>query len=150
MPHPQRHTWIVLCLAALASLAVRADGVGTVRVGDLEMHCEALSSGTLPIEAAREFNVTPDPRRALLLVTIVRHLGPGLIQTQPAQVFAGAIDSRNALSNIPLREMRRDDAVYYLGEFRIAPPDTLRFLVNANTTHGRILKVDFSQSFTAP
>jgi hypothetical protein len=37
--------------------------------------------------------------------------------------------------------------VYYLGEFRVEAPDTLRFLVNANVL-GKPMKVEFSQIFS--
>ncbi len=138
------------CLAALhAASALAIEGEMT-RNGDLELHCVAMPTSELTPEAAAEFNVARDPRRGLLTVTVFRHLGQGRTQAQPAQVFAGAINQHNSLSNIPVREMRKDGAVYYLGEFRVAPPDTLRFLVNASAAHGKPLKVEFSRSFAAP
>lgn len=142
--------WAMLGLAALVALPALGAEKEAVRNGDLEMHCVAMASNELTPEAAREFNVVQDPQRAVLLVTVFRHLGPGRTETQPAQVFAGAINSRNSLSNIPVREVKRGDAVYYLGEFRITPPDTLRFLVNASATHGKPMKAEFTRSFAAP
>lgn len=150
MAKPVGNACAVLCLAALIAPTAQAGEGNAVRNGDLEMHCVAMSSQELTPEAAREFNLAQDPRRAVLLVTVFRHLGHGKTETQPSQVFAGAINTRNSLSNIPLREVRKGDAVYYLGEFRITPPDTLRFLVNANATHGKPLQAEFSHSFAAP
>jgi len=149
MTNPVGNAWAVLCLASLlAPSAPAAEGEAT-RNGDLEMHCVAMASNELTPEAAQEFNVVRDPQRAVLLVTVFRHLAPGRTETQPAQVFAGAINTRNSLSNIPVREMRKGDAVYYLGEFRVSPPDTLHFLVNASATHGKPLKAEFSHGFVA-
>lgn len=139
-----------LCLAVLhAPHALAVEG-GTTKSGDLEMHCVAMPTSELTPEAAREFNVVRDPQRGLLTVTVFRHLGQGRTQAQQAQVFAGAINQQNLISTIPVREMQKDGAVYYLGEFRVAPPDTLRFLVNASATHGKPLKVEFSRGFPAP
>jgi hypothetical protein len=138
------------CLAAVHAPAALAVEGGTARNGDLEMHCVAMATSELTPEAAQDFNVIRDPQRGLLTVTVFRHGGPGKTQAQQAQVYAGAFNQRNQLTSIPVREVKRGDAVYYLGEFRVTPPDTLRFLVNANATHGKPLKVEFSRSFAAP
>lgn len=150
MAHSTGFIRLAACLAALHAPAALAGDGGTVRNGDLEMHCVALPTSELTPEAAQDFNVIRDPQRGLLTVTIFRHGGPGKAQAQQAQVYAGAINQRNQLSSIPVREVRKGDAVYYLGEFRVTPPDTLRFLVNANATHGKPLKVEFSRNFAAP
>lgn len=142
--------WLVPLLLLLLGTAAQAHDEGSVRSGDLEMHCEAVASKELPPGSDQAFNVIPDPKRAVLMVTIVRHLGGGRVQTQPAQVYAGAIDSHNSLYNIPMREIHKDGSVFYLGEFHIAPPDTLRFLVNANAAYGKPLKAEFRRSFALP
>ncbi len=66
--------------------------------------------------------------------------------TLPAQVYAGAMNQNNLLISIPVREVRDGKHVYYLGEFRLTPPDELRFLVNANVL-GTALKTEFSRKF---
>lgn len=140
-----------LCLAALvAGVSAQAGEPGITRSGDLEMRCLALPTSELTPEAAREYNVARDPRRGLLTVTIQRHQGPGKAKPLQAQVFAGAINQANIVSTIPVREVQQGDTVYYLGEFHVTPPDTLRFLVNANTLHGRPLKAEFTRAFGAP
>ena len=140
---------VAVCLATLHVQSALAMEQGTVRAGDLEMHCVAVPTSELTPEAAKDFNVTRDPQRGLLTVTIFRDLGQGKTQTQQAQVFAGGITHSNNLFSIPVREVHKGDAVYYLGEYRVAPPDTLRFIVNGNVL-GKPLKADFSRSFGAP
>jgi len=120
----------------------------TVRQGDVEMHCVAIPAVELTPDAAREFNVSPAPDRGVLTITLLRYLAAGQAKSEAGQVFAGAINMRNSLSSIPVREVRRDGGVYYLGEYRLSPPDTLRFLVNANLG-ARSLTADFSQEFPA-
>lgn len=138
------------CLAALHAPLATATEIGVVKTGELEMHCVAVPTSELTPEAAREFNVAREPGRGLLMVTIVRNRGQGQVQALQAQVFAGAINQANNVSTIPVREVQKDDAVYYLGEFRVSPPDHMRFLVNANTTHGKPLKAEFARAFNAP
>ncbi len=70
----------------------------------------------------------------------------GNADTIPAQVYAGAMNRNNLTISIPLREVNDGKVVYYLGEFRLTPPDEFRFLVNANVL-GTPLKAEFSRSF---
>lgn len=79
------------------------------------------------------------------LVTVIKR-ERGSNATVPAQVYAGAMNRRNLVIRIPLREVRTDKSVYYVGEFRLTPPDELRFLVGANVL-GTPLKVEFNRAF---
>jgi hypothetical protein len=145
-PHLLR---LALCLAAMHAPYALAAGNEIARAGDLEMRCVAMPTTELTPETARGYNVAREPQRGLLTVTLLRHVGQGKTQTQHGQVFAGAVNSRNFLSNIPVREVRQGDVVTYVGEFHVTPPDTLRFLVNASVG-GTPMKVDFARNFGAP
>lgn len=136
---------LALLVVGLAGAAI-ADG--TVRVGDLEMHCVAVPTLELTPEAAKNFNVEPAPGRGLLTVTVMKKSNPGRAETLPAQVYAGAVNQNNYPFSIPIREVREGNSVYYLGEFRLNAPDTMRFLVNANVL-GKPLKTEFARSFSA-
>lgn len=131
-------------LALIHSGAVAANE--SSRIGDLEMHSTAVPTLELTPEAAKEYNVTPSPNRGLLTVTLIKKQRYGKAQAVAGQVYAGGFTQNNQLFTIPIREVRRDDGVYYLGEYRINAPDTIRFLVNANVL-GKPMKVDFSRAF---
>lgn len=137
----------LLLLAALFALPAQA--AATASAGNLEMHCIALPSTELTEDAVRRFNVSVAPDRAVVKVTLLRKGRNGQMEAVPGQVYVGAIDQRNQLSSIPMRELRDADSVRYLGEFRIEAPNTLRFLVSANVL-GKPLKLEFSRSFPAP
>lgn len=117
----------------------------TATAGNLELHAEAVASRSLTPEAAANYRVEPAADRGVLLVTVLRR-ERGNAVTVPAQVYAGAMSRRNHVLSIPLREVREDKAVYYVGEFRYTAPDELRFLVNANVL-GTPLKAEFSRAF---
>jgi len=113
-------------------------------MGNLELHAEAIPTTTLTAEAAQNYRVEPAADRGLLQVTVLkRERGAAAI---PARVYAGAMNRNNLTISIPLREVNDGKAVYYLGEFRLTPPDELRFLVNANVL-GTALKTEFKQKF---
>ena len=139
---------LVVVASGMAGMA-RAEGREVARDGNLEMHCMALPTSELTPEAAEEFNVAREATRGLLTVTFIRHLGRGETRAEAGQVFAAVIGNRNNLASIPMRETRRGDAVYYLGEFRVAQPDSLRFLVNGNLG-SKVLRTDFSRQFGNP
>lgn len=113
--------------------------------GNLELHAEAMPTITLTPEAAANYRVEPSADRGLLLVTVMRR-ERGKAVTLPAQVYAGAMNQRNLTISIPMREVNDGQTVYYLGEFRLTPPDEYRFLVNANVL-GTPLKTEFSRRF---
>lgn len=134
-------------LAALAAAPALADA--SVVNGNLEMLCAAVPSLELTPEAAQGFNVAPAPDRAVLTITLLKKNRAGQAEAVPGQVYAGAIDQNNHLFSIPIREVKDGDSVYYLGEFRVNTPNTMRFLVNANVL-GKPLKAEFSRVFSAP
>ncbi len=138
MKHPWLHGFVMLCLALPA-------WANKTAVGNLELHAEAMPTTTLTAEAARNYRVEPSPERGLLLVTVMKR-ERGNAVTIPAQVYAGAMNRNNLTISIPLREVNDGKVVYYLGEFRLTPPDEFRFLVNANVL-GTPLKAEFSRSF---
>jgi hypothetical protein len=118
------------------------------RLGELELHSVAVPTSELTPEAARDYNVTPDAGRGLLTVTLIKKGRNGKTESVPGQVYAGGFTQDNKIFSIPIREIRQPDGVYYLGEYRVNAPDTIRFLVNANVL-GKPMKVEFSRAFSA-
>jgi hypothetical protein len=138
-----------LVLLATALAVTPAQAVEVARVGDLELHCVAVPSTELTPEAAKSYNVDPKPNRGLLTITILKKGNPAEARAVSGQVYAGALNQNNYLSSIPIREVREDGNVFYIGEFRLNAPDTLRFLVNANVL-GKAMKSEFIRVFSAP
>ena len=133
---------------ALASACIcgPANANEVARLGELEVHSEAVPTTELTSEAARKYNITPAADRGLLTVTLIRKGNRGKAESIEGQVYAGGFTHDNRLFTIPIREIHQDNGVYYLGEYRINSPGTIRFLVNANVA-GKPMKVDFSRSF---
>jgi hypothetical protein len=137
---------LLLLTALLAGLAQANDRYSTK---DIELYSVALPTAELTPEAAKNYNVERSPNRGLLTVTLVKKGKAGKNETVAGQVYAGAINQHNRLSNIPIREIHEGNEVYYLGEFQVASPDTLRFMVNANVL-GKAMKNEFTRAFQAP
>jgi len=137
---------ILVLMAALALAAAPARAAHTVNSGDLEVHLDVVPTNELTLEAAKDYNVERSSTRGLLTVTVLKKANGGKARSMPAQIYAGALNQNNYLMNIPIREMQKSNEVYYLGEFRLAPPETFRFLVNVNVL-GKPLKAEFSRLF---
>ncbi|PIV87659.1 MAG: hypothetical protein COW48_10340 [Hydrogenophilales bacterium CG17_big_fil_post_rev_8_21_14_2_50_63_12] len=137
-----RHALFLLA-ALLAGQAQASDRYTTK---DIELYCVAVPTTELTAEAAKNYNVERTPNRGLLTITLVKMSKSGKSEAVAGQVYAGAINLHNNLSNIPIREVREGSSVYYLGEFLVSTPDTLRFLVNANVL-GKTMKSEFAREF---
>ena len=135
---------LLLLLAALFALPAQANDRYSTK--DIELNCVAVPTTELTAEAAKSYNVERSPNRGLLTVTLVKKSKSGKSETVAGQIYAGAINLHNNLSNIPIREVHDGNAVYYLGEFLLTTPDTLRFLVNASVM-GKTMKNEFSRDF---
>lgn len=137
----------LLLLLSLASAGM-VSAAEVAKTGDLEMHSVAVPSTELTPDAAKDYNITPAPGRGLLTVTLIKKGRNGKAESVAGQVYAGAVTQNNQLFTIPIREVRQADGVYYLGEYRVNAPDTLRFLINANVL-GKPMKSEFSRAFSA-
>jgi len=109
-----------LCFAALPASA------GSMRSGDLSVHFNALPTTRLTPEVARQYGVTRSANRALVNVAI-RRGEPGADTAVAATVTVSATNLAGQRMDVRMREVRDGDALYYLGEARIAGQDTLTF-----------------------
>lgn len=142
------HRLLRLPIALALAYAGIVSAAEVAKIGDLEMHSVAMLTTELTPEAAKDYNVTPAGGRGLLTVTLTRKGRHGKAVSIPGQVYAGAVTQDNKIFTIPVREVRQADGVYYLGEYRVNAPDTIRFLVNANVL-GKPMKTEFSRAFSA-
>ncbi len=133
-------------MIAVASVAAMAQANDRYSTRDIELYSVAVPTMELTAEAAKSYNIERSPSRGLLTVTLVKKSRSGKNETLAGQVYAGAINLKNNLSNIPIREVQDKGSVYYLGEFQVSTPDTLRFLVNANVM-GKTMKSEFARDF---
>lgn len=133
-----------VCLVAVASLAhaERAEKFGT-----LEVHYNAISTADLSPEVARAYKIDRSKTRGLVTLSVIRSKGAGMGDPLPAKVNVRLVNQTQQLAEVPMREVRDGKAIYYLGEFRIAPPDTLRFTASVATAGEPTREVKFEQKF---
>lgn len=117
----------LLAAAALAlAAALPAAGSGFMRTGDLRVHFNALPTTELTPEVARQYGVTRSSNRALVNVSI-RRGEQGADVAVAAEVTVAATNLAGQRQDVRMREVRDGEALYYLGEARVAGQDTLTF-----------------------
>ena len=116
--------------------------------GQYVVHFNALATDMLPPKVAREYRITRSRNRGMVNVTVLKKVlgSPG--QPVHARVEARAENLVGQVRDIRLREIREGNAIYYIGEFRVAHEETLKFTVRAQPQGTQqFLEVHFSQDF---
>jgi hypothetical protein len=72
----------------------------------------------------------------------------GVAEPIVASVKAWSVNVYQQAKNIDMREVKEGGAIYYLGEFRVAAPDTLKFKIGATPAGGaQELQVEYTRAF---
>ncbi|MDX1625867.1 MAG: DUF4426 domain-containing protein [Wenzhouxiangellaceae bacterium] len=118
---------------ALASLAAILSLPGTARAqqaetfGPYEVHYSTLNTNLLSPEIARAYGIRRAGTQAMLNVTVI-HSETG--EAMHARVDATATNLTGQRRDIELRELEDDDAIYYIGTFRVHDEEILNFQVD--------------------
>ena len=137
---------LLLGIAFLFPLTVAAEN--SKDFGEYVVHFNALATDMLPPMVARDYHITRSRNRGMVNITVLKKVlgSPG--QPVHARVEARAENLVGQARDIRLREIREGNAIYYIGEFRVAHEETLKFTVRARPqgTHDS-MEVHFSQDF---
>jgi hypothetical protein len=116
----------LLALAASLSLAP-AFAENVTRIPGYTIHHNALTTDRLAPDVARSYGIQRSRNRGLLNVSVIKDV-PGTTGTPvTAAVQATARNLQGLIREIPMREVREETAVYYLGEFPVEHGETLNF-----------------------
>lgn len=131
----------------LGAVAALAHAEISQKFGALEVHYNALRTDELLPEVARAYKIERSKTRGLLTISVLKKNPVGVASPVPAKITVYATNLNQQLAQIPMREVREGTAVYYLGEFRIAPPDTLKFTATIEVAGEPRREMVFTQQF---
>lgn len=137
-------------VAAMVTLAFAqvASAEQSRKFGNIEVHYNAISTTDLTPEVARGYNIERSKNRGLLTVSVLRKNQLGVAEPVTAEVKAWSVNVYQQARNIDIREIREGSAIYYIGEFRVATPDTLRFKIGAKPIGAtQDLEVEYTRAF---
>ena len=135
---------LVMLVAATAVEAQQAEDLGTHWV-----HYSVINTSQLSPEVASAIGVQRSASRALLNLAVLRKSDQGMDQAVRAQIQVQAVNLAGQRRDIELREVVEQDAVYYLGSFRIHNEERIRFRVSVlpEDLDGPAREFSFQQQF---
>lgn len=117
-------------LLILFALPLRAEQAKDL--GDYVVHYIAFTTDTLPPEVARNYGITRSRSRGMINITVLKK-GAGIAgKPVPATVEVSAVNMSNQYRNVPVREIRDGEAIYYIGEFSVSNEDALDFHIQVH------------------
>jgi hypothetical protein len=143
-----RHIIISWLLGITFLFPLTAAAENSKDFGEYVVHFNALATDMLPPKVAREYHITRSRNHGMVNITVLKKVlgSPG--QPVHARVEARAENLVGQARDIRLREVREGNAIYYIGEFRVANEETLKFTVRARPQGTQTpLEVHFSQDF---
>jgi hypothetical protein len=133
-----------LCLCSVAALA---HAEISQKFGTLEIHYNALTTDELQPDVARTYKIERSKTRGLVTLSVLRKNKVGALTPVPAKLSMYVTNLTQQLANIDMREIKEGTAIYYLGEFRVAPPDTLKFTATVEVAGEPKHELTFDQKF---
>ena len=116
--------------------------------GQYVVHYNALATDMLPPQVARKYDIRRSSNSGMINVTVLKKVlgSPGQPVHAHAEVSAQNLAGQSR--DIRLREVREGNAIYYIGVFRVAHEETMKFDLRIRpqgTTEA--FTVQFSQDF---
>jgi hypothetical protein len=138
-----------ICLAVLAGLVIAGCGeqsagptgpaseidvlAGTESArdfGDYVVHFNAVTTDQLMPNIANEYGIVRSKNRALLNVSIQRKQENGGTAAVSGAVAASAVNLTGQLKNLLVREIREENAIYYIAETPVTNGESLIFTID--------------------
>ena len=93
-------------------------------IGNHVVHFSAQTTDQLPREVARAYQIQRSPERAMLNVSVIRKSDNAPVS---ADVTVKTRNLTQQLKSVEMRQINEQDAIYYIGETKIANRETLIF-----------------------
>jgi len=137
----------LLAALCLCSVAAVAQAEISQKYGPLEIHYNALTTDELLPEVARAYKIERSKTRGLVTMSVLKQNKIGAPSPVPAKLTVYVTTLSQQLANVEMREIREGTAIYYLGEFRVTPPDTLKFTATVEVAGEPKREMVFNQKF---
>jgi hypothetical protein len=122
---------LALVTGTLLFMSLAATAENSTAVGGYVIHHNAFTTDTLSPQVANAYGIRRSKERAMLNISIIRGEPGKLGNPVAAQVKATARNIIGQQRDIPLREIREGDAIYYIGDFPVAHKEKLDFFLEA-------------------
>ncbi|MBL3527490.1 MAG: DUF4426 domain-containing protein [gamma proteobacterium endosymbiont of Lamellibrachia anaximandri] len=121
------HSFRLLALMTLFLLSLSAIAENSTSIPGYKIHHNAIPSASLDHGIANQYHIQRSKYRGMLNVSVIKEVPDTTGKAVSAIVLAKAVNIRGQLISIPMRKVSEPNAIYYIGEFRIADQETLNF-----------------------
>lgn len=138
----------LLATLALFLLAPPLLAEQAARFGEVEVHYNAMPTDELLPEVAKNYRIERSRNRGMVTLSVLKKTPLGVSQPVRARVRVVLPTLTGQSVEVPIREIVEGTAIYYIGEFRITPPQTLKFRVTAQPEGAsQPLSFEFERAF---
>lgn len=102
-------------------------GVSDADIGYHVVHFSAQTTDQLPREIAQAYQIQRSPERAMLNIAVIRKSDNAAVT---ADITVRTRNLTQQLKSVELRPITEQDAIYYIGEAKVANRETLIFEIS--------------------
>lgn len=137
--------WL-LAIGLLAPLQAGADD--STSANGYVIHHSAFTADTLDPAVAQRYGIQRSKQRGVINVSLIKEKAGTVGVPTAARVEVSATSHNGQTMRVPMRELKEQDAVYYIGEFPVQDQETLDFSIEV-TPEGSAkgIKAKTSQQF---
>ncbi len=137
----------LLATLLLSSIAAVSHAEISQEFGRLKVHYNALTTDQLLPEVARAYKIERSKTRGMVTLSVLSQNKVGAPTPVPAKLTVYVTNLNQQLANVAMREIKEGTAIYYLGEFRVSPPDILKFTTTIEVAGEPKREMVFKQQF---
>ncbi len=110
-------------------------------IGDITIHYNALSSANIPAEVAAAYKIRRSGRTGIINITVMKNNKPIM-----ANIFGNGKNLTGQLKELAFKEIREEQAVYYIATFTFSNAEKLSFDLQVQPERkGKLIPLQFKQ-----
>lgn len=138
----------ILATLFISLISLSAWAENSTAIPGYTIHHNAIPTATLDPAIAKQYRIQRSKYRGMINVSVIKTEQGTTGTSTPAVILAKATNIRGQLISIPMRQVLEADAIYYIGEFRIADQETLNFDLQVQPQgESRFYKAKLTQQF---
>ena len=118
--------WL-LAASLLAPLSAGADN--STSADGFVIHHSAFTADTLDPAVAQRYGIQRSKQRGVINVSIIKEKAGTTGQSTAGRVEVSATSQTGQKQRVPMRELKEQESVYYIGEFPVQDQETLDFVI---------------------
>lgn len=139
--HNPKFIWKLFIVSLSCLLFAPLSQANVHSIGDITIHYNALSSANIPAEVAAAYNIRRSGRTGIINITVMKNDKPVI-----ANVFGNGKNLTGQLKELAFKEIREEQAVYYIATFTFSNSEKLSFDLQIQPERkGKLIPIKFKK-----